>query len=144
VFTASDGNGPGIYLAAAFDDGQLVSVQSPSANDGPCVPVGTDSASGAPMFDHEQPCPSTEPVDVAVPTTGPSDGAHELAVVVTDAAHAGATVFDQTITTSKPATTPVPGGRRTVAARFTIHWHWRGMQTVLRSITADHVPRRLV
>jgi hypothetical protein len=142
VFTASDGNGPGIYLAAAFVDGRAVSVQTPSANDGLCFPVGTDPASGALMFDHQQPCPSTEPIDVAVPTAGLSDGAHELAVVLTDAARASATVFDQTITTSNAVPTPVPKSRGTVRARFTIHWHWQGIHTMLRSITAARVPRR--
>ena len=110
-----------------------MSVQTPSANDGLCFPVGTDPASGALMFDHQQPCPSTEPIDVAVPTAGLSDGAHELAVVVTDAARASATVFDQTITTSNAVPTPVPKSRGTVSARFTIPWHWQGVHTVLRS-----------
>ena len=107
VFTASDPGGPGVYSVTASIDGRPVWSGTPNSNGGDCVPVGTDSATGALMFDASQPCLPTEVVDVPVPTAGLPDGGHELAVTVTDAAQNSSTVLDQTITTSNPQTTPV-------------------------------------
>ena len=140
VFTATDANGPGIYTVSAAIDGRSVFNATPNTNDGACVPVGTD-ASGALMFDSQQPCPATEVVDVPVPTTGFPDGSHALAVTVTDAAHNSSTVLDQNITTSNPLTTPNPSGRRAIHARFTISWRWNDATTTLRSIRVQHLPR---
>jgi hypothetical protein len=47
VFTASDPNGPGIDTVAAAIDGQVVFSGTPNTNDGACVPVGSDPATGA-------------------------------------------------------------------------------------------------
>jgi hypothetical protein len=141
VFTATDPGGPGVYEVLVALDGRTVWAGTPDTNDGECVPVGTDTASGALMFDHQQPCPATEVADVPVPTTGVPDGAHELAVTVVDAAQDRSTVFDQTITTSNPQTTPTPHGARSIHARFVISWHWAGSTTWLRSIEVNRLPR---
>jgi hypothetical protein len=140
VFAASEPTGPGIYQVAVALDGRTVWAGTPTTNGGKCVPVGTDP-SGALMFDYEQPCLASEVVDVPVPTRGLPDGAHELAIAVTDAAHNSATVLDQTITTSNPQRTPVPHGRGALRARFVISWHWSGATTRLRSISVSHLPR---
>jgi len=140
VFTATDPNGPGIYAVTAAIDGRAVFSGTPNPNNGACVPVGTDT-SGALMFDFEQPCPPTQVVDVPLPTTGLPDGAHALAVTVTDAARNSSTVLDQNITTSNPQTTPNPSGRRAIHARFTLSWRWDGTLTVLRSVRVAKLPR---
>jgi hypothetical protein len=93
------------------------------------------------MFDYQQPCLTSEVVDVPVPTVGLPDGRHELSVTVTDAAGNASTVLDQTIATSNPQTTPNPSGRGALHARFTISWRWDGALTVLRSIGVAHLPR---
>ena len=93
------------------------------------------------MFDYQQPCLTSEGVDVPVPTAGLSDGSHELAVTVTDAAGNSSTVLDQNITTSNPQTTPNPSGRRALHARFVISWRWTGTTTLLRSIRVTHLLR---
>jgi hypothetical protein len=141
VFTAAEAAGPGIYSVSVGLDGGTVFVGTPNTNGGKCVPVGTDEATGALMFDYQQPCLAGEVVDAPVPTAGLPDGRHELAVTVTDAARNSSTVLDQTITTSNPQTTPAPSGRRTLHARFTISWRWSGATTVLRSIRVAKLPR---
>jgi len=141
VFTAAEPSGPGIYAAAVAVDGQTVYSETPNANGGKCVPVGTDAGTGALMFDYQQPCLTSELIDVPVPTAGLADGSHELAVTVTDAAGNSSTVLDETITTSNPQTTPRPGGRRALHAQFTISWRWNGATTFLRSIRVKHLLR---
>jgi hypothetical protein len=140
VFTATDPGGPGIYQVGVAIDGRSVWAGTPNTNGGECVPVGTDAASGALMFDWQQPCLATEVADVPVPTVGLADGAHELTVAVVDAARNSSTVLDQTITTSNPQTTPNPSGVRAIHARFVINWHWRGRTTLLRRITVRRLP----
>ena len=141
VFSAAEPAGPGIYADSIAIDGQTVFSGTPNPNGGKCVPVGTDAATGALMFDYQQPCLTSEVVDAPVPTAGLPDGQHELAVTVTDAAHNSSTVLDQTITTSNPQTTPAPSGRRTPRARFVISWRWLGATTVLRSIRVQNLAR---
>jgi hypothetical protein len=141
VFTAAEAAGPGIYADSIAIDGQTVFSGTPNANGGKCVPVGADPGTGALMFDYQQPCLTSEVLDVPVPTQGLPDGPHDLAVTVTDAAGNSSTVLDQAITTSNPQTTPAPSGRRTPHARFVISWRWRGATTVLRSIRVQHLAR---
>jgi hypothetical protein len=147
LFTASDPvgvgpqTGPGIYAVNVYLDGHFTWSGTPNTNNGECVPVGTDPGSGALMFDYQQPCPPTEVVSAPVPTAGLADGSHELSVQVVDAARNVSTVFDQTITTSNPQTTPNPSGRGAIHARFVISWHWQGRTTRLRSITVKGLPR---
>jgi hypothetical protein len=140
VFTATDAGGPGIYAVTAAIDGATVFSGTPNTNGGACVPVGTDT-SGALMFDFAQPCPPTEVVDVPIPTAGLADGAHNLTVNVIDAAQNASTVYDDTITTSNPQTTPNPKGRRALHARFVISWRWKGATTLLRSLRVTHLLR---
>jgi hypothetical protein len=113
AFTATDPGGPGVYRVTIDIDGNPVYAATPNTNGGTCIPVGTDSAAGALMFDHQQPCPQTESVDIALATTALTDGQHDLKVIVTDAAQNTSTVLDQTITTlnhptagAQPTTTP--------------------------------------
>ena len=153
VFTAADPGGPGVYAVTVKVDGTTVWTGTPDNNGGRCVPVGTDSASGALMFDWQQPCPPSEVADVPVPTAQLPDGSHELSVTVTDAAGNSSTVLDQTITTSNhpatpvttppptPTMTPVPRGRGAVQAKFLITWRWNDSHTRLLSISARQVPR---
>jgi hypothetical protein len=140
VFTAAEPSGPGIYQVTVGLDGHAVFAATPNSNGGTCVPVGSGPG-GALMFDYQQPCLTSEVVDVPVPTTGFPDGTHELTITVADAAGNTSTVLDQTITTSNPQTTPNPRGRGAIHARFVISWRWRGASTTLRSITVDHLPR---
>ena len=140
TFTAADTAGPGVYQVQVFVDGTPVYSQTPNTNSGQCVPVDTDPASGALMFDYQQPCPPAESVDVPISTTGLQDGRHELTVKVVDAAGNVATALDQTITTSNPLVTPRPA--KGVRAQFVILWHWTGLRTTLRSITVRKLPRR--
>jgi hypothetical protein len=140
VFIAGELAGPGVYEMTAAIDGHQVWSGAPNANGGRCVPVGTDAATGALMFDWAQPCPTSETVDALIPTAGLPDGSHRLSVTVTDAAMNTATVFDQNIVTSNPQQTPLPRGG--IRARFVISWSWRGRVTTLRSIAARHVPPR--
>ena len=141
VFTAAEPPGPGIYAASVAIDGQTVFSGTPNTNGGRCVPVGTDPSTGALIFDYQQPCLTSEGVDVPVPTGGVPDGSHELAVTVTDAAGNSSTVLDQNINTSNPQTTPAPSGRRALHARFVISWRWAGATTRLRSIRVTHLLR---
>jgi hypothetical protein len=139
VFTAEDPGAPGVYAVTVALDGRTVFTGTPDINGGACVAVGTDSATGALMFDHQQPCLQTETVDVPVPTAGLSDGPHQLRATVTDAAGNAAVVRDQTIHTSNPQLTPA--ARRGVRAQFVIGWAWLKRHTTLRSITVRRLPR---
>jgi hypothetical protein len=141
VFTASEPSGPGIYAVSAALDGRTVYAGTPNPNGGDCQPVGTDAATGALEFDHLQPCLLSEVVDVPVPTSGLSDGRHELSITVQDAADNSATVFDQTITTSNPQLTPRARGTRAIRAQFLVHWRFRGASTRLQSVRVLHLPR---
>ena len=101
IFAAADQDGPGIYRVTVKLDGDDTVYQgTPNSNGGECVPVGTDSSSGAWMFDYLQPCPASEAVDVPVNTTTLADGEHQLQITVEDAAQNTSTVLDQTITTA--------------------------------------------
>ena len=99
AFTATDPNGPGVYNVTVQIDGTPVYNATPNTNQGKCASAGTDSTSGALMFDWQQPCLQTETVDIPVDTTALTDGEHQLKVIVTDAAQNRSTVLDQTITT---------------------------------------------
>jgi hypothetical protein len=141
VFTATDPGGPGILSATAAIDGQTVFTGTPDTNGGLCAPVGADPATGAPMYDAQQPCPAVETVDLPISTLGLPDGAHRLTVAVTDAAGTSSPVLDQAIDTFNPQRTPVPAGRGRVHARFVLSWRWSARRTVLRSVTVSKLPR---
>jgi hypothetical protein len=99
AFTATDPNGPGVYKVTVEIDGTAVYNATPNTNQGKCAAVGSDNATGALMFDWQQPCPQTETVDIPISTAGLADGQHDLKLIVTDAAQNSSTVLDQTITT---------------------------------------------
>jgi hypothetical protein len=104
AFTATDPNGPGVYKVNVQIDGNPVYDATPNTNQGLCLPVATDPATGALMFDTQQPCLQTETVDIPVGTGTLADGQHDLKVIVTDAAQNSSTVLDQTITTQNSTT----------------------------------------
>ena len=108
LFSATDPDGPGVYKVTATIDGNVVYDETPNTNDGACVSVGTDSSSGAWMFDSPQPCLQSLNVDIPVDTTTLSDGQHTLKIVVTDAAGNSSTVYDGTITTLNHAQSSLP------------------------------------
>jgi hypothetical protein len=143
LMSASDPNGPGVYLVAVAIDGQTVYSGTPNTNGGACVSLGADPALGnAQMFDHAQPCPASEQIQVPVPTAAFSDGKHELTATVVDAAGNASPVLDQFITTSNPQLTPAPKGSDRVHMRFEIGWHFKGRITQARHISARRAPRR--
>jgi hypothetical protein len=143
-FTATDPGGPGVYLVTVSIDGHDVYGATPDTNSGHCVSAGTDTASGAPMFDWRQPCPTTEFVDIPVNTAGLGAGQHQLKVTVTDAAQNTSTVLDQTIgtdTTATPTPTPSqPGHQSHVRATLLIVSRYSGVRTRLIRITARNLP----
>ncbi len=131
---AVESSGPGIYQVAAMIDGRLIQRITPSLNAGTCVPVGTDATTGALMFDVQQPCPTSTPALLTIPTTGLPDGDHLLQITITDAAGNVATVVRRTIVTVNPLLTPRP--RAGVRTRFALSWRWGVSATTLRSVTA--------
>ena len=108
AFTAGD-PGPGVYKVAVTIGTKEVYNQTPNKNSGKCVPVGTDSASGALMFDHQQPCPQSQTIDIPVRTTTFVDGPYELKVTVTNAAQNVSTVLRRTITINNRTTISTNG-----------------------------------
>jgi hypothetical protein len=104
TFTAGDPGGPGVYKVIVSIDGKSAYDATPNTNGGECASAGTDSGSGAWMFDWQQPCLQTETVDVPIDTTAFADGEHELTVQVEDAAQNTSTVLDQEITTANLTT----------------------------------------
>jgi hypothetical protein len=102
-FTAADG-GPGVYKVTVAIDGTSVYDATPNTNAGKCVPVATDTATGALMWAWQQPCPQSQGVDVQVRTTPLSDGPHELTVTVVNPALDASTVLRRTITTNNRTT----------------------------------------
>jgi hypothetical protein len=108
AFTAGD-PGPGVYRVAVTIGTKEVYNATPNLNSGKCVPVGTDSASGALMFDHQQPCPKSVALDIPVRTTTFIDGASELKVTVTNAAQNVSTVLRRTISINNRTTISTNG-----------------------------------
>lgn len=104
TFTATDADGPGIYKAIVTVDGAEVYNATPNTNSGKCVPVGTDAASGAQMWQWQQPCPKSQTVVVPVSTTRLRDGEHEVKVTLQTAAANSSTVLSRTITTNNRTT----------------------------------------
>jgi hypothetical protein len=101
-FTASDPGGTGVYQIVVQVDGTTVYQGTPDANGGSCVSTG--SFQGAWVFDDSSPCKTVEAIDLPVRTSALRDGAHQLKVMVTDAAQNTSTVLDQTIITANRTT----------------------------------------
>jgi hypothetical protein len=104
AFTAADPDGPGVYKVTVTIDDKTFYSATPNTNAGKCVPVATDTASGALMFDSQQPCPSSEPVNLDLAISRLADGPHALRVSVMDGAQNTSTVLAQTITTNNRTT----------------------------------------
>jgi hypothetical protein len=103
-FTASEAApGPGIYTVTISIDGHAISTTTPNTNGGKCATLGHD-ANGVPEYTAQEPCPLSEQANIPVNTTSLTDGHHELAVSVSDAAGDTATVYDGTITTDNAPT----------------------------------------
>jgi hypothetical protein len=100
LFTAQDPQGPGILNVTVTIDGKAVYDATPDPNAGQCQSIGTDST-GAGEFLSEQPCKQDLEVDVPVDTRLLASGSHLLKVRLTDAAGNTATVFSNTISTSR-------------------------------------------
>jgi hypothetical protein len=98
AFEASVAGGPGIYKVIVTIDGKPVYDGTPNTNGGRCAPSGVDGATGALVFNYQQPCVLAETVDLSVRTTTLRDGPHELAIAVSDAAQNVETVLRQPIT----------------------------------------------
>lgn len=101
TFLASDPGGPGVYLVVVQIDGKPVYSGTPNTNEGRCVPIG--ESDGTLMFDHMQPCRTSESVDLPINTTTLANGQHTLKVTVEDAAQNASVVYDGPITTQQPA-----------------------------------------
>lgn len=100
TFTANDPQGPGVYQVTVKIDGNTIYQGTPNNNGGECSPVGTDPATGALIFDYQQPCPPSVDLDIPIDTTKLTDGDHQVQVTVEDAAGNQSTVLDQTFTTT--------------------------------------------
>ena len=74
TFHASDPGGPGVYLVIVQIDGKTVYSGTPDTNEGRCVPIG--ESDGALMFDHSQPCRTSESVDLPINTPTLANGQH--------------------------------------------------------------------
>jgi hypothetical protein len=92
TFTASDSGG-GIYSATVLVDGHQVAQEVPNSNGGLCVDLA-HPPSATMAFAAPQPCPATENISIPLDTTQFSAGAHQLQVLVTDAAGDQATAYD--------------------------------------------------
>ncbi len=107
AFTASD-PGPGVHKVIVTIDNKVIYDATPNTNGGKCVPVG--SRNGWLMWQWQQPCPRSQTVDLTVKTTNMTDGAHELKVVIKNAALDTTTALRRTIVTNN---------RTTVSSRLT-------------------------
>lgn len=74
---------------------------TPDTNEGRCVPIG--ESDGTLMFDHIQPCRTSESVDLPIGTATLANGQHTLKVTVEDAAQNASVVYDGPITTQQPS-----------------------------------------
>ena len=101
TFLASDSGGPGVYLLVVQIDGKTVYSGTPDTNEGRCVPIG--ESDGTLMFDHMQPCRTSESVDLPINTATLPNGQHTLKVTVEDAAQNASVVYDGPITTQQPS-----------------------------------------
>ncbi|HXN36956.1 MAG TPA: hypothetical protein VN892_02865, partial [Solirubrobacteraceae bacterium] len=101
TFLASDPGGPGVYLVTVQIDGKTVYSGTPENNEGRCVPIG--ESDGTLMFDHIQPCRTSESVDLLIDTATLANGQHTLKVTVEDAAQNASVVYDGPITTQQPS-----------------------------------------
>ena len=101
TFDASDPGGPGVYIITAQIDGKTVYSGTPDNNEGRCIPIG--ETGGTLIFDHAQPCRTSESVDLPINTATLANGQHTLKVTIEDAAENTSVVYDGPITTLQPS-----------------------------------------
>jgi hypothetical protein len=101
TFLATDPGGAGVYLVVVQVDGKTVYSGTPDSNEGRCVSLG--ESGGTLMFDHSQPCRTSESVDLPINTATLANGEHTLKVTVEDAAQNASVVYDGPITTQQPS-----------------------------------------
>jgi hypothetical protein len=97
TFTATDPDGPGVYNLTVQIDGHTVYTGTPNTNGGECAQVGATGS--VLMFAYNQPCRTSEAVDLPIETATLTDGSHTLKVTVEDAAGNSNVVYDGTIST---------------------------------------------
>jgi hypothetical protein len=139
-FTADDPDGPGVFQVTAQIDGRTVYDATPDTEDGSCIPVGTDSTTGALMFDGQQPCPASESVALSIATGGLRDGRHRVVVRVTDAAGNSAVVLSREITIRNSGTTRARSPRLG-RMHLSLRWHWDGPRARLIAERISGLPR---
>jgi hypothetical protein len=105
-FTASDA-GSGVYKEILSVDGKILDSQIVDETS-LCKEVAVPAEDG-PAFLSAQPCPSSANGHVTLETAGLANGAHHLAVEVTDAAGNATTVLSKTIQIAN-TTSSSPGG----------------------------------
>jgi len=104
-------------------------------------PVLTDSYASQCPYTSFAACPPSMPDSMAWNTGAVTDGEHQIALRITDAAGNTQVVGDHSVLISNPTLTPVPRRRGEVKARFVIHWTWRDARTRLVSIRGVDLPR---
>lgn len=102
TFTAKDeGTGaPGVYLIQATLDGRSVYDSTPGTNGGSCQALSEHRFTGIYEFSSPHPCKTSESVSIPIDTAAVTDGSHELAVSVIDAAGDESIVYTRQITTN--------------------------------------------
>jgi hypothetical protein len=118
-YTATDPGGPGVYLEVVQIDGHTVYSGVPDTNVGACHIVGTDQTTGAFIFDSQQPCKTSETVDLGIDTTHLSDGPHQLKLISEDAAQNVSTLLDLPITVDNYTTASSTGTESPISASGT-------------------------
>ncbi|MHB8695233.1 MAG: hypothetical protein ACYDHH_28725 [Solirubrobacteraceae bacterium] len=118
-YTATDPGGPGVYQQVVQIDGHTVYSGVPDTNVGACHVAGTDPTTGAFIFDSQQPCKTSETVDLGIDTTHLSDGPHQLKLISEDAAQNVSTLLDQPITVDNYTTASSTGTESPISATGT-------------------------
>jgi hypothetical protein len=110
-YSASD-NGGGVYAATLMLDGKSVKSSVLSTNSGHCVPT-RQNADGSLVFNDVVPCPTSSTSGaMTFDTATLSDGAHQLQLVISDAAGNTTVAYDGQITTQNA---PTAGGVPTIS-----------------------------
>ena len=94
-FSASD-NGSGVYSASLIIDGQTVESEIPNTNGGRCQPT-RQNPDGSLVFNYVVPCPSSASGYFSYNTAQLANGAHNVRIVIADAAGNTTTAHDGTI-----------------------------------------------
>ena len=115
-FSATD-NGSGVYSAALIIDGRTVASEIPNTNGGRCRATRRNP-DGSLVFNYVVPCPASASGSFSYNTGELANGAHDVRIVIADAAGNTTTAFDGTIVTQNAASPG--GGAPGVAARWSV------------------------